>query len=259
MKAHAGARIPIRFDLPTGNVFLISSPELIRATLYDTKNFVTHYARAKFIRNVLGYSKAAIHTIENDTSGSAREPLPGSSVPANKRILRMQQVSTLDVITSKDGMAEILRQFTRVFDDMLNELVGGGSWVEVQDLYWFMRHIGSTAIITALCGPRLLRDCPGFLDNFWTFDEKVHFLHMALPHWLNPRAERSRTFCTDAITKWRKEAIEMAKSASRDIDDDMWNEIWGLKAMRLRNEMYDNFPEIDEYSRSGADLGILWA
>ncbi|PVH99413.1 cytochrome P450 [Periconia macrospinosa] len=258
MKVHAGSRIPIRFSLLGGDVYLISSPGLIRATLYDTKKFVAHYARARFIQNVLGYSKAAIQSIEHDTSGSAKDPLPGSSTPANKRILRMQQVSTLDVISSKDGMVEILHQFTRVYDQMLDERVGGGKWVELPDLYGFMRYIGSTAVITALCGPRLLRDCPGFLDAFWTFDEKVHYLHMALPSWLNPRAGKARAFCVDAITKWRKGAVDMAKSAPYSVDD-MWNEIWGLKAMRLRNEMYDNFPEIDEASRSGADLGILWA
>lgn len=220
---------------------------------------MTHHARAKFIKNVLGYSKAALGSIENDTSGSARESLPGSSTPANKRILRMQQVSTLDVITSKEGMAEILHQFTRVYDALLDERVVGGTWVELHDLYGFLRHIGSNAVITALCGPRLLQNCPGFLEEFWTFDERVHFLHMGLPSWLNPRAGRARAFCIDAITEWRKGAVEMAKNAPGDIENDMWNEIWGLKAMRLRNEMYSNFPEIDDISRSGADLGILWA
>ena len=171
----------------------------------------------------------------------------------------MQQVSTLDVISSKAGMAEILHQFTRVYDEMLNESIGSGAWVELRDLSGFMRRIGSTAILTALCGPRLLRDCPEFLDAFWTFDERVHFLHMALPTWLNPSAGRARGFCINAITEWRKAAVEMANKAPSGIHDNMWNEIWGLKAMRLRNEMYDNFPEIDEYSRSGADLGILWA
>lgn len=259
MIVHAGSRIPIRFNLPGAKVFLITSPELIRTTLYDTKSFVAHHARARFIKNVLGYSTAAIRTIENDTSGSAREPLPGSSTPANKRILRMQQVTTLDVISSKDGMAEMLHQFTRVYDEMLKERVSGNAWVELHDLHGFMRHIGSTAIITALCGPRLLKKRPGFLDAFWTFDERVHFFHMALPNWLNPRASRARAFCIDAITEWRKGAVEMAKSMPHGISDSMWNEIWGIKAMRLRNEMYDSFPEIDEYCRSGADLGILWA
>jgi hypothetical protein len=171
----------------------------------------------------------------------------------------MQQVTTLDVISSKDGMAEILRQFRHVYDKMLDESIGSGAWVELHDLSDFMRHIGSTAVITALCGPRLLRDCPDFLDAFWTFDERVHFLHMALPNWLNPRAGRARKFCLDAITEWRKGAVEMAKSTLGRIDNDIWNETWGLKVMRLRNDMYDNFPEIDENSRSGADLGILWA
>ncbi|KAF2790580.1 cytochrome P450 [Melanomma pulvis-pyrius CBS 109.77] len=259
MKAHAGSRIPIRFNLPGENVYLISSPELIRTTLYDSKSFFTHHARARFIQNVLGHSKAALQSIQNDTSGSAREPLPGSSTPANKRILRMQQVSTLDVISSTASMAEILRQFTRVYDEMLDESISRGGWVELRDLCGFMRHIGSAAVITAPCGPRLLRDCPGFLDAFWTFDQRVHFLHMALPIWLNPRAGRARAFCIDDVTEWRKGAVDMVKSAPRCIDDDMWNEIWGLKAMRLRNEMYVNFPEMDEYSRSDADLGILWA
>ncbi|KAH7124181.1 hypothetical protein B0J11DRAFT_507208 [Dendryphion nanum] len=189
MIVHAGSRISIRFNLPGAKVFLITSPELIRTTLYDTKSFVAHHARTRFIKNALGYSTAAIRTIENDTSGSAREPLPGSSTPANKRILRMQQVTTLDVISSKDGMEEMLHQFTRVYDEMLKERVSGNAWVELHDLHGFMRHIGSTAIITALCGPRLLKKRQGFLDAFWTFEERVHFFHMALPNWLNPQID----------------------------------------------------------------------
>lgn len=173
----------------------------------------------------------------------------------------MQQVTTLDVISSKEGMAEMLHQFTRVYDQMLDQRVSGNGkgWVELDDLNDSLRHVGSTAIITALCGPRLLQENPGFLDAFWTFDERVHFLHMALPAWMSPRATRSRADCIDAITQWRKGAIELQKGLPNSGENEMWDEVWGLKAMRLRNEMYDNFPEIDDYCRSGADLGMIWA
>jgi hypothetical protein len=44
-----------------------------------------------------------------------------------------------------------------------------------------------------------------------------------------------------------------------DENGPLWNDVWGMKIMRDRKIMYDQFPEFRAEARAGSDLGLIWA
>jgi hypothetical protein len=210
------------------------------------------------VRNVLKYTRKAAKIIENDTSGGDPRPLPGSRVAPNQRILRMQHESTFELISSKHGMAAVSSQFSRIFEEGLMTHGINGDWKEMDDLFVFIRELAGHSGIGALCGPQLFKEEPQFLDLFWAFDRNIHFYHMGYPEWLRPEAKQARQRCMQALSRWRRKAVQ-ATSGPNYPKDKLWDEHWGFKGMRLRNELYDRFGDIDDTGRNGADLGFLWA
>jgi hypothetical protein len=145
-----------------------------------------------------------------------------------------------------------------MFEEGLMEHRIGSDWKEMHDLFVFIRELAGHAGIGALCGPQLFKEEPQFLDLFWTFDTNMHFYHMGYPEWLRPKAKQARQRCMQALSRWRRKAIQ-ATSEPDYSKDKLWDEHWGFKGMRLRNELYDRFGDIDDTGRNGADLGFLWA
>ena len=256
-REYCGTRTPILFRLPGANIILVSSPAAIRATLFNLRNSSTHHVRVHFIRNVLGLRSKAVSIIEADTSGVSEKPLPGSNIPPHRRILRMQQLNTFDMI-SKTGTTEILPKYIQFYNQGLVAHDIGPKWINMPDLFVFLRDLTFEASVNTLCGPDLLKDNPHFGEFFWIFDSNVHFLNVGLPSWFRPSARRARNECVKAISRWRVSAAEKFRKKIID-DSEMFDGIWGSKIMRDRNNMYKKFPEFDEAARSGADLGVIWA
>lgn len=255
-RRHCGAKIPILFRLVGLKIALISNPAHIRSILYSPHVFVDYKVRARFIQNVLGLRSKALKVALADTSGSDKEPVRGSNVPPGRRIMRMQHENTFDVI-ARSGVNEMLTQFVQSFDSRMFQYDIGTEWIEYPDLYVFLRDLGFRSTVDALCGPKFLEITPEFDDSFWEFDANLHFLYIGWPTWLKPSAANARKRCVEAVCKWRASAVEHSKG--KDYSDSvMWDEIWGLKPMRLRNEMFEKFEEFDNVARSSSDLGVIW-
>jgi cytochrome P450 len=252
-----GAKVPILFNLVGAKIILISSPANIRAVLFNPHVFTTHKYRADFIKYALGLPPKAVELICADTSGPLREPLPGSNVPPHRRILRMQQENTFEFV-SKAGLPHLLPKYTQNYEESVSATGIGYEWVEVPDLFIFLRDLAMDASVNTLCGKSFLEQSPGFSEALWTFDANVHFLYMNFPKWLRPQAAKARDEALESISRWRRTAIKKSRGKVFD-DSQMFDDIWGSKIMRGRNEMYDKFPEFDERSRAGADLGVIWA
>ncbi|KAK2839356.1 hypothetical protein FQN49_006220 [Arthroderma sp. PD_2] len=215
--------------------------------------------RARFARNVFNLSKRAADILKADNSGSARQPLPGSTVPPEKRILRMQHENTFSLLASKSGINVFISQSTNFLEKLIITNGVEDQWVEFPDLFSFIQDLTSKAIINALCGPRLIEKNPGFIESFWTFDLNVHYLNIGILTSFKTDAYNARDQCIQAIIEWKKAAIQDSKNTIYP-NSMLWDDIWGLKVMRDRDEMYSRFPEFsDDTTRAGSDLGIIWA
>ncbi|KAF7854223.1 hypothetical protein EAF04_010520 [Stromatinia cepivora] len=257
MLLNCGVNVPVLFNLIGAQIVLVTGSENVRQTLNNKHHITTHRVRARFIKHALGLHPKAVALIEADTSGSHLEPLPGSNVPDHRRILRMQQESTFNFI-SQIGVRDFMPRYMSCYEECVENSGVGDKWSDVSDFFIFLRDLALEASVNTLCGKDFLKQSPEFSDAIWEFDANIHFLYMGFPSWLRPRAAKARFTCLDAITKWRTTAVH--KSQGRKVPDEaLWDDIWGSKIMRLRNNMYDKFSEFDLASRSGADLGVIWA
>ncbi|KAF2014338.1 cytochrome P450 [Aaosphaeria arxii CBS 175.79] len=257
-KQYCGLTSPIRFRMLGQDLILLSASD-IRKTVHNPHVFTDNKLRARFISNVFGIPQAAADVVGVDNSGSAIRPTPGSNVAPDRRIVRMQQETAFDFLQSKDGISTFLDKFVGFLEQEIATKKIGEEWKEFDDFFDFVRKTSSTAVMNAVCGPRLMQRCPKFVDAFWTFDENVHLLHIQLPKFFIPKAYEARQVCLDALKEWKRNAIETTKGNTYT-KEDRWDETWGLQVMRTRNGLYDRFKEYhSDAARAGSDLGIVWA
>lgn len=225
--------------------------------MYNLHTFSDHGLRARFIRNVLGVPRDASGVIEADNSGSKPISL-NPDLPPSRRITYLQQTSTFDGLMTLPTIEVFVDHVISNLDKLA---VGSGideEWTVKSDSFTFVRDLASTAIINAMCGPSLLQQCPTFIETFWSFDANIHWLHIGIPRILRKTAYRARDSCQEAVKEWQRQAIE--QSADRAYPDELlWDETWGMKMMRNRQDMYKQVPEFDAKARAGADLGLIWA
>jgi hypothetical protein len=181
-RAYCGVQLPIRLRLVGQDLVLLSSSHSRRTTNYP-HIFSDQKLRAHFISNVFGIPKAAANVVGADNSGSGRKPFAGSRVPEERRIVRLQQETAFDFLQSKRGINIFVTQFIRALDDGLAPCGITHTWKYLPDLYHFFKNISSTAVMHTVCGPELLKCGPNLVDNFWTFDENVHYLHCIKENW----------------------------------------------------------------------------
>jgi hypothetical protein len=116
----------------------------------------------------------------------------------------------------------------------------GGGWVELPDLYAFLRDEAFRAAVEAMCGPYLLSESPSpegkhqqqqrqqrqqqkgpksavatasFVDDFWRFDRSLPWLVRGLPRWLYPAPYRARDRVLQRIKAWHAWANAHALNA----------------------------------------------
>jgi hypothetical protein len=257
LRKYSARNTPVRLNLGIVSIYLVSSPQDVRDVMYNLQTFSDHSLRARFIGNVLGVPRNACKVIEADNSGSKDTSL-NENVPPSRRIVYMQQKGTLDGLMTQPTIQTFIGQTTHALDRLVIASGIGENWKVQSDLFTFIRDLSSTAIINALCGPSLLQQCPTFMESFWEFDANVHWLHIGVPRILRRSAYEARDGCQMAVKEWQRQAVVKSKDVTYP-EVLLWDEIWGMKMMRNRQDMYNQFPEFDAQAKAGADLGILWA
>lgn len=175
------ATLPIHFELGGLSIYLVDIPQDGKISHY-LDAFSNHDMRARFIKNVFGVPSRATDVIKAESSGSARTPLStGRVMPSNQRIFHMQQLSTLDGLQERQTNKAFVSHIADFMDGLVVASGIGDEWVFRTDLYTFTRDCASTAVFNGLCGPRILKQCPAFLESFWVFDANVHWLHIGVP------------------------------------------------------------------------------
>jgi hypothetical protein len=75
---------------------------------------------------------------------------------------------------------------------MSNDTRLGTEWVELPDLWLFIRTLVFHASTEAICGSFLLSLNPTLTEDFWAFDHNIPTLLKGIPRWLAPGAHKSR-------------------------------------------------------------------
>jgi cytochrome P450 len=212
------------------------------------------------MRDQFGMHPRDVAVFERDGSGDTSKPLEGweHMDPAHRVFYNQHRdLATMLSGAPLDGM---VGRFTANYAARLKKptVEIGEEWVELPDLYAFLRGEMFHAACEGLLGERIFEVCPNFSREFWEFDKHLITYLRRTPRWMAPKAYAARDRALASMQKWYEQA--RAKLDYRDpaLAGVEYEPIWGSRLMRMRAEMFDNAG----FSLEGSvcmDLGFLWA
>jgi hypothetical protein len=227
----------------------------IISVLSNPRNFDFVAVSVVFLTNVLGLPSKILKQIRRDNSGIGFKPFPGTSVRSDKRFHYLKHKATHDVI-GRSGLPALLNHFEENLNEWVASCDVGHEWVDVDDLWIFIRDLLFRVTVDSFFGPAMLRRSPHLVKDLWEFDTNLPFLVKGFPKMLRPDARGARDRCVEAVRGWRAAA---KSSPSPYSQEENWDPNWGLKCMNLRDGVFSRFEEWDEGACASSDLAILWA
>ncbi|KAK0710024.1 cytochrome P450 [Lasiosphaeria miniovina] len=228
------------------------------------------------LRYLFGMPKAGLVPYADDDSGLSAKPLPGSNVAPEKRIDHLLHRAYHKAWTGSN-LDAASRRFTHMITAQLlydpAEIIPGGAWTQLDDMFSYFGKAVSTALIQTIFGPALLQLNPGFVDDLWVFDDGLPWLVRKVPSFLVPGPYRVRSRLQAQIRRWyaysrqwfREDSIGSVADGGGDADP-----FWGSEIIRhLHREMLIKTKSggdrgnksggfMDSESLSAHDLGMLW-
>lgn len=199
--------------------------------------------------------------IYRDDSGINQKPLGGfKNFPESKRPFYNQHRDYHSFL-SGSALDDMTVRFVDVYSRQLRgmkRVPKGKGWVEVGDLYTFLKDEMFRAATTVLCGDHLLRLNPEFGRRFWEFDSYALSYLRRLPRWMARRAWRAREETLEGLERWREFTAERHPFQGAEETKVEWEEFWGSRLMRSREAMFNDLG-VSKRGKAAFDLGMLWA
>ena len=195
------------------------------------------------LHNMFDTPKKDMMFFKADKSGITHDPHAQSSTRPEDRVFYLMHKATVDCLAGSH-ITIAAQRFQTALKGRIAAVSVEEEWVEMDDLFHFLRPLISYSTIEAMCGANFLRTFPDFVDNFWSFNSRMPTLLQGWPRWMTPKAWQARDRCIRTMIQWRKVSNE---------DDFDGN------AMILRRWSY--FSKMRGLSETGvacSDLGILW-
>jgi hypothetical protein len=233
-------------------MWFVKGPSQIVQIMSDPKTFDFEPMKNMALQRILGLPGRIIDVANRDDSGVTRKPLPGSTVPHEKRFNYMERQATKD-FTRPASHAALVENFEHGLYKWVQNCSIGNEWTSYPDLYLFIRSILFRVTTDAFYGPQLLETSPHLEEDIWKFDANVPSLAKGLPKFLNRSAIKVRQKCTEAFRMWRASALQETADQLPE-----WNEKSGLKTTTLRKEVFQHFKEWDDTSCASSDLAVLF-
>lgn len=195
----------------------------------------------------------------DDDSGQLLKPLPGSQVQPEKRIKYFHTKATHQHLAGASGIKLGERYIDILSRNMSTDTSLEYQWVELPDLWLFVRDLVFNASIEAMCGSFILSLNPTLGEDFWAFHESIPTLLRGLPRWLCPAAYKSRDRMLSNVKKWHAFANEHSDLSDTAPDDRDWDQYLGFRYVRARQIFLRNIEVMDADGRASEDLGLLFA
>jgi hypothetical protein len=164
-----------------------------------------------FVKFALGYAfglpSKALALYDKDDSGGGHVPHADSTVEARNRIDYLSHQAMIRFLEGK-GLTPLWNRFAGDITTRLHDLHSSLSadWESRLNLISIVEDETTSSIISALCGPHLLRLSPSFLRDFWEFDRNLQTYlqgriswvvrnYIAEPCHRYPMVSRSKSLC----------------------------------------------------------------
>lgn len=253
-----GRSTPFKVQLPAGIThFHTSGAEHVTA-FFKGKGLSGNSNTTIALGHSFGAPRRAVEFYEADDSGHLPNPKPGCTVEPENRIM-YDLHKLVNVNLSGESLTGITARFQKFLAQQLTEMDEvGDQWVDIPDLYLFMRQHVMKAATISMFGTYILSLNPTFIDDFWAWNPDMGPLFMGLPRWVIPSAYRNRTKVLDNIKRWHKYAHEHFDCNKVGPEDPDWEPYFGSKFSRKRQATLGRWKELDETAKAADDLSFMW-
>ena len=234
----------VRLNFLSKDIYLVSGAEYLNAVWKNTKGLTSTNGINISLLHMFATSKKDMKVFEADDSGITHDPHPESAVKPEDRVFYLVHKATVDSLAGPH-----LKIAAQRFKDALLQHIEASpiteEWVEMDDLFGFVRPLISRSTIQAMCGASFLRMFPEFFDDFWYFNYNMPKLLHRCPRWMVPKAWQARDRCIAVMKKWRKEF-----QGNPDFD--------GSAMIPQRWACFSKMQDLSDDGVACSDVGILW-
>ena len=249
--------VPVRVRLPTMDMYLITGDTHI-ITLFSQSQIMTNKIyRALAVGNMFGMAAKARDFVAADDSGLNFKPHPTSHVKPEHRIDYLTH-NALVKFMSGPGLKPLVSRFKEMIIGQFASQDICSEWVEMPDLYGFLKVQIFNASVEAMCGSHILLLNPKFCEDFWIFEAGATKLAKGYPWWLIPSTIQARNRCLAHVKKWH---LFLRENGCREKseDDESFDPKLGAGLVRYRQKMWSKMEAVDADAMASEDLGLLWA
>ena len=194
-----------------------------------------------------------------DDLGHLPKPHPGSQVRPKNRISFLHAKAAHQHLAGVAGIKMGERYTETLTRNLSAETIVGIDWVELPDLWLFVRNLIFPCSTEALYGLSILSLNPTLTEDFWAFHRGIPALLQRLPRWMSPRAYRDRDKMLDAIKRWHTFAKEHSDFSKPGHNDPDWDPNYRSKIVKAMQACLHEMEVMDGDGRASEDLGLLFA
>ena len=210
------------------------------------------------MKNVLGSPAHVIPLYTGDDSGQLPIPMPGSRPLPENRIRYFHWKAAHQHLNGNEGL-----KLGERYMDILSRAISadtsiGAEWVEMPDLFLYIRNLVFPAGTESLCGSSILALHPTLTEDFWAFAECLPTLLRGLPRWLSPSAHRKRDKMLKMVKEWHAYAYKRSDFFKTGSEDPDWDPDLGTKYVKARQTIFHGIEVLDADGRASEDLGLLF-
>ncbi|KAL8639944.1 MAG: hypothetical protein Q9228_003084 [Teloschistes exilis] len=233
----------VRLNFGTQDVYVVSGADYIKAVWKDTKSMSSCDGLSLALRNLFGTPRRDMIAIRQDKSGSSHDPHPQSSTRPEDRIFHHMFKATADTLAGAN-LNTTASKFQIAMKRRIEEAPVQQEWLEMDDLFGFLRPLIANATVEAVCGTAFVEKYPDFVENFYAFNDKATSFLYGWPGFLMPRANRGRERCIAIMQEWR-----------RTFDAQGFD---GNPMMLHRWSYFSKIKGMSGYGVACQDVGIVW-
>lgn len=234
----------VRLTFVSKDIYLVSGAEYLNAVWKNTKGLTIRHGINISLSHMFATPKEDMKVYESDDSGICHDPHPQSSVKPEDRVFHLVHKAVADNL-SGPGLKISAQRFKDALVQHIEASPITEEWVEMDDLFGFVRPFISRSTIQAMCGDDFFRMYPEFFDDFWYFNVSMPKLLHRYPRWMVPKAWQARDRCIAVMKKWRKEV--------EGTDDFQGN---GMISQRWA--FFSKIQGLSDDGVAASDVGILW-
>ena len=132
-------------------MYVVSGADYLNAVWRNTKGLTSTNGINIALRNMFDTPKQDMRFFENDDSGITHDPHPQSSRRPEDRVFYLMHKATVDCLAGSH-MTIAAQKFQTALGRRIAAVPVQEEWMEMEDLYSFLRPLVSLSTIDAMCG-----------------------------------------------------------------------------------------------------------